>query len=440
MTTFSDDFNRADSTALGAGWIEVSGDWSIVANLLSPGAAGGTIILRAATTMASSDHFAQVTIAATTAASQGVWCRGNANISSGYLLRNMGASWDLFSVVGGSFTVIGTYTAAAAPGDVVKVQAVGSAITAYVNSVQRITVTNTAVTTGTSVGIRADSTNGLRFDNFAAADVTAGTSGDATLASTATLSATGQRATAGSSSLAATAGLTAGGLRATTGAADLPTVAQLAAGGIRGAAGSSSLGTAALLAADGTVGTSGTADAAIAAGLAASGVRATQTGGVLTADANLSATGQRVAVAATDVAVAAVLAAQGQVAHTADAALTAVAMLAADGTTGTPPVLADASLNALGALTAAGVHGATAGAARGTTAALVAAGTTAATRGSVLAATATLTASGSTAGSGDDIEFTVGPPTSAWAAGHLLASDWTAQKPQGSGWEVGTPW
>ena len=174
MTTFTDDFNLADSGDLGAGWVEVSGDWSIVSQQLSPGSAGGTIILRAATAMATDDNSAQTTIAATTAASHGVWCRGNSNISSGYLWRNDGSSWDLFSVVGGSFTLLGTYAAAAAPGDVAKVQAVGSAIKAYVNGVERVSITNTHVTTGTSVGIRSESTAAIRFDDFTAADVTAG--------------------------------------------------------------------------------------------------------------------------------------------------------------------------------------------------------------------------------------------------------------------------
>ncbi|MFF0736880.1 hypothetical protein ACFYVK_35365 [Streptomyces chartreusis] len=174
MATFTDDFNRANTSDLGAGWVEVSGDWSIVSNQLSPGSSGGTIILRASGAMDSSDHSAQVKIAATTAASQGVWCRGNSNISSGYLWRNDGSSWDLFSVVGGSFTVIGTYAAAAAPGDVAKVQAVGSTIKAFVNGVERVSLTNTHVTTGTSVGLRSESTNAIRFDDFTAADVTAG--------------------------------------------------------------------------------------------------------------------------------------------------------------------------------------------------------------------------------------------------------------------------
>ncbi|WP_328336755.1 hypothetical protein [Streptomyces violaceus] len=174
MASFSDDFNRPNSSDLGVGWVEVSGDWSIISNQLSPGAAGGTIILRAATPMDSSDHSAQVTIAATTTASQGVWCRGNSNISSGYLWRNDGTSWGLFAVVGGSFLIIGTYAAAAAPGDVAKVEAVGSTIKGFVNGIQRVSVVNTDVPTGTSVGIRTESVSGLRFDDFTAADITAG--------------------------------------------------------------------------------------------------------------------------------------------------------------------------------------------------------------------------------------------------------------------------
>lgn len=171
MTTFADDFNRADSTNLGAGWVEVSGDWSIASNQLSPGNAGGTILLRASADAATDDNFTEATIAATAAASQGFVCRGNANFTSGYLWRNNGTSWDLFSIVGGSFTSLATYAAAAAPGDVARVQAVGSAIKAYVNGVERASVTNTDVATGKSSGIRAESTNALRFDNFSSGDV-----------------------------------------------------------------------------------------------------------------------------------------------------------------------------------------------------------------------------------------------------------------------------
>jgi hypothetical protein len=173
MTTFSDDFNRADGDP-GANWVQVSGTWTIVSNQLSPGTTGGTVVLRAATAMSTSDNYAQVTITATTPVSQGVWCRGNSDLTSGYALRNNGSNWALFSVVGGAFTSIGTYSAAAAVNDVAKVQAVGSTITAYINGVSRISVTNTAVTTGTSCGIRSEANTGLRYDDFTAADVIAG--------------------------------------------------------------------------------------------------------------------------------------------------------------------------------------------------------------------------------------------------------------------------
>ncbi|MEU0207349.1 hypothetical protein [Streptomyces canus] len=181
MTTFSDDFNRPDSTDLGAGWVEVSTtDWAIVSNQLSPGAAGGTIVVRAATAMSTSDNFAQVTIAATTSASQGVWCRGNSDLTSGYVWRNNGSNWSLFSVVAGAFTNIGTYTAAAVAGDVAMVQAVGSTIKGFVGGIERVSVVNTAVATGTAVGVRSDSTSALRYDNFSAGDVAASVTGTAT--------------------------------------------------------------------------------------------------------------------------------------------------------------------------------------------------------------------------------------------------------------------
>jgi hypothetical protein len=174
VAAFSDDFNRPDSSDLGPNWVEVSGDWSIIGGQLAPDTSSGNTIVRAATAMASSDHSAQFTLAATGAASQGVWCRGDSTLSSGYLWRTNGSSWDLFSVVGGSFTAIGTYTAPVAPGDVAKVQAVGNVIKGYVNGIERVSVVNSAVASGVNVGLRVMALPGLRFDNFAAVDVTAG--------------------------------------------------------------------------------------------------------------------------------------------------------------------------------------------------------------------------------------------------------------------------
>ncbi|MFE6815252.1 hypothetical protein [Streptomyces sp. NPDC057677] len=231
MAAFSDDFNRPDSSNLGAGWVQVSGFWAIASNQLSPGSDGGTIILRAAGAMDSSDHSVQVTIAATTAASHGVWCRGNSNISSGYLWRNDGTSWDLFSVVSGTFTAIGTYAAAAAPGDVAKLQTVGSTIKAFVNGVERVSVVNTAVTTGTSVGIRSTSASAIRFDNFSAGDVVAGVALTAAAESDSAQAFTGAKVfTAGLAATAEAAQSTGGSKTAAVGVAGETATAQAIVG------------------------------------------------------------------------------------------------------------------------------------------------------------------------------------------------------------------
>jgi len=397
VTTFTDDFNRADSTNLGANWVEVSGDWSIISNQLSSGSAGGTIILRAAGAMATNDNSAQVTIAVTASVSHGVWCRGNSNITSGYLWRNDGSSWNLFSVVGGSFTSIGSFAGAAVAGDVAKVQAVGSTIKGFVNGIQRVSVTDTNVPTGTSVGIRAESVSALRFDDFTGADVTSGVTGDAALSGTATLTATGLRGTSGVSALTATAALAATGVRGAVDGAAIAAAADLAADGVRGTSGTTALDATADLHAAGTVGTAG--------------------------DTTLNPTAD--------------LAADGTVGHPGHAAIAATAGLAASGLRNT---LADASLTGTAELAAQGHTGRTGSTALAATALLTASGAIAATGHAALTATATLTASRAAAPSEEDVDVTVGAPYSPWTAGQPNAPAWNTEGPQDDGWEASAPW
>jgi hypothetical protein len=391
MTTFTDDFNRADSTNLGANWVEVSGDWSIISNQLSSGSAGGTIILRAAGAMATNDNSAQVTIAATGAVSHGVWCRGNSTFTSGYLWRNDGTSWNLFSNVGGSFTSIGSFAGAAVAGDAAKVQAVGSTVKGYVNGIERVSVVNTAVTTGTSVGIRAESTNLLRFDDFTGADVTSGVTGDAALSGSATLSATGLRAAIGDTALTSTAGLTADGTRATS----------------AGAASTAS----ATLTASGTLAASGDAPLTVTTALTASGQKATTGDAALTAVATLTAAGQR--------------------ATTADAGVAAAVALGASGVRGTQ---ADAGLAATASVASQGQIARSATAALAATAALTAAGTTALIGTAATTITATFTAGGTTTSNRNDVIITAGAPFSPWTAVQAPPR-WTAVEAPGP-WTV----
>jgi hypothetical protein len=242
--------------------------------------------------MATNDNSAQITIAATAAVSHGVWCRGNSNITQGYLWRNDGTSWNLFSVVGGSFVSIGSFAGAAVAGDVAKIQAVGSTIKGFVNGVQRVSVTDTAVATGTSVGLC-----GPNPPTCSASMTSPGrTSPPAPRAtrhssSTATLSAAGLRATAGGAALAPTAGLTAAGVRATGGGASLTALAGLTAAGVRATAGGAALTSTAALTADGVRAASGGAGLASTAGLVADGIRGTSGDTGLAVSATLIAAG-----------------------------------------------------------------------------------------------------------------------------------------------------
>jgi len=385
VTTFADDFNRANSTDLGAGWVEVSGDWSIVSNQLSPGSAGGTIILRAAGAMDSSDHYAQVTIAATAAVSQGVWARGNSNISQGYLWRNNGTSWDLFQVVGGSFTVIGTYTAAAAPGDVAKVQVVGSTIKGFVNGVQRVSVTDTAVTTGTSVGIRGESSGSLRYDDFSAGDIVNGaTLGIASATETAQTLTGAKTATLGPASSSETAQPQNGGKAATLTPAAVTEAAQPL-----GSAKVATLGIpVAVEAAQPAAGAKNTALSAAAASETAQPLAAAKTYPLAPAAASAAAqalTGAKTALLPPAVEVENV--------QPLAAAMTA-------------PL--DAAVSVETAQPLAGAKSATIGPAL------------------EISTARALTA----AGADEDVDITVGAPCSPWAAG----------EPQAGGWKVGTPW
>jgi hypothetical protein len=181
MTTFSDDFNRADSTTVGNGWVEAAEDWAISSNRLAAPAAGGTGVIVCGTPMATDDNFAQVTIAVAAAVSCGVWCRGDSAFGNGYLWRNDGTSWDLFRNVSGSFTSLATFAGAAANGDVAKVQAIGTTIKAFVNGVERASVTDANITTGKNTGMRCAASASVRFDDFTATDATAGSTVNGTV-------------------------------------------------------------------------------------------------------------------------------------------------------------------------------------------------------------------------------------------------------------------
>lgn len=173
MATYSDDFNRADSTNLGPNWTESFDDWSIVSNQLRPGSSGTSFVIYTSP-LDTVDHYAEIVISTISSTSMGVFARANQFGNDFYLWRNSGTSWDMFVNLGGSFSTIGaSYAAAAVDGDVARIECVGSTIKGYVNGIERVSVTDTNIASGTHLyaGVRSGASNIIRYDTFLASDI-----------------------------------------------------------------------------------------------------------------------------------------------------------------------------------------------------------------------------------------------------------------------------
>lgn len=168
MATYSDDFNRPNSTTIG-NWTEWGDDWSIVDNQLAPGTTAiGLVVYSSA--LATSDHYAEITLSTAVPSSMGVIARSSIDTGTYYLWRSDGTSWTLFRQIGGNFVDIGSYVAPGADGDVARLECIGSTIKGYVNGIERVSTTNTEITTGLYAGVRSAASATARFDNFVASD------------------------------------------------------------------------------------------------------------------------------------------------------------------------------------------------------------------------------------------------------------------------------
>lgn len=173
---FSDPFNRADANNLGSDWQEASLDafaFTIVNRQAAP-YNGVAYAVWGNEDCRTDDNFSQVTVSTRGGASSiGVVARWiGAAGENGYLWRSTGSVCSLFSVVATVYTQIGTdYAHTLVNGSVLKISAVGTTITGYVDGVAVKTVTDSAITTGKNVGMRANSACGL--NDWSGGDVTA---------------------------------------------------------------------------------------------------------------------------------------------------------------------------------------------------------------------------------------------------------------------------
>ena len=187
--TITESFDTANSTTLGPdlSWTEVTGNAGVTSNQAENySAAAGR--MKATTDLSTSDNYAQAVLKTPSGGSLyyvdcGVICRysGSAGTDTGYLAwldSNIGPQDHIDKIVTGTRTTLADLNFPSGSGgtvdDVWKVSAVGSTIAFAVNGTQVLSVTDTAITTGTRCGFQLRHTsaaNRAAIDNFEAGDI-----------------------------------------------------------------------------------------------------------------------------------------------------------------------------------------------------------------------------------------------------------------------------
>lgn len=190
----ADTFVRSDAANLGANWTVISGmqNISIVSNKASinSGVSGQNYggVFTGASWTGGNDQYAEMTYDAETSGDDGgALCRGTSAADTGYLadINNNDAvalgglmHIDLFIInPAGTFTTVVTgATGTVVAGDVVRCETEGSTIRFKLNGVQKLSGSNSTITTG-KPGIRqwhgTASANTTRYTLFAAGDFAA---------------------------------------------------------------------------------------------------------------------------------------------------------------------------------------------------------------------------------------------------------------------------
>jgi hypothetical protein len=180
-TTILDDFNRADSTGLGANWITPHGRWDVVSNQAKSTGTNANDDARHETELSSADMYVQVAANVPVGTSQNRVCSrhngGGPTTRAWYLgLIHGNGTMQLWRLVSGStFTKIGVDVSVTwANGDILRIESDGSSHRVLRNGVEVVVpVTDTNITGPAFAGISSNSANNI-VDDFEAADLLAG--------------------------------------------------------------------------------------------------------------------------------------------------------------------------------------------------------------------------------------------------------------------------
>ena len=178
-TTVSDNFDRADSTDLGADWTEVDGNWQILSNQLDIVSAGGTgrSYVSHDTSLSSDDHYSEAKIYKTDPNSGNVlgtllrW-----QDSSNHYAVNVHDTFtdqhEIYKRVTGTPTVLASEFQAWTDGHTMRGEVNGSTLKFYRQGVEELSVTDSALSGQLQLGIWTDGTSvNFRWDDFGGADL-----------------------------------------------------------------------------------------------------------------------------------------------------------------------------------------------------------------------------------------------------------------------------
>jgi hypothetical protein len=170
---FSDDFNRADSTSLGADWTEVAGNWTIASNQLClPGIEVGGA--RYNVDLGSNDHWAEaeLTTYPSSLCQIGICLRlSTAAEFTGYSVEFADGFAKLIRVTAGSPSTHGTVGPAHTPavGDVIAADVSGTTVRLFLDGVEFMSWTDATFATPARSGLHLnteDGGSGACWDNF----------------------------------------------------------------------------------------------------------------------------------------------------------------------------------------------------------------------------------------------------------------------------------
>lgn len=166
---FLDDFNRSDSTNVGAPWLEIAGDWEVKNNALELQAISTTSANEVALFDGGSGNGILKARFLTNIAQMRLNFRMwvGSGTASGYSLINRDGRYRLFSTASGGTNELGTLVKAVTPqaGDIVEVRLDGTSIACYVNGEHILNHTSDYNMTYAHHGVGSYRAIGIRYDD-----------------------------------------------------------------------------------------------------------------------------------------------------------------------------------------------------------------------------------------------------------------------------------